>query len=114
MKGSPEEEMLDQFDLEHGIGSGSGVTLNEWLDLYKNQGLFLVSLTPNPNAKSENCKIGHHIVCANCLKGKDPKFIDTWDSGEMLVDSFMRLKKREPKDSPLHWKYDEKKHEFIV
>ena len=32
----------------------------------------------------------------------------------MLVDAYMRVIKKEPANSPLHWKYDKEKHEFIV
>jgi hypothetical protein len=40
------------------------------------------------------------------LKGKVPFFVDTWNCGEMLVDSYMRIKKTVPKESNEHWKYD--------
>jgi len=63
---------------------------------------------PNPNAKKLACKRdGGHIVCAKCFRGKDGFAIDSWDSSEMLVDSFMRIKKSIPKDDPRHWTWDE-------
>lgn len=86
----------------------SGITLAEFLDLYRGQGTFLVGLVSNPDAKSAACKRPNagHIVCAKCLRGKDGYAFDTWDSSELLVDSFMRVKKKIPKDDPRHWIFD--------
>ena len=92
----------------------SGLTLNDFCQLYSGQGLFLVSLHPNPKAENPDARDMHHIVFANLSKRGKPRFFDTWDSGEMFVDAYMRVKKREPKDSPLHWKYDYENHRFIV
>ena len=56
-----------------------------------------------------------HIVYVNLSKNaKKPGFIDIGDSGEMLVDAYMRVSKREPVSSPNHWKYDNEKHKFII
>lgn len=53
-------------------------------------------------------------MCVKCNPGYKHGFIDSWDSGEMLVDSYMRVKKFEPANSPKHWRYDREKHKFIV
>lgn len=84
----------------------TGITLAEFLELYRGQGTFLVGLVGNPHAKNENARKGGHIVCARCWKGKEPYAIDEWNSAEMLVDSFMRVKKTVPRDDPRHWVYD--------
>ena len=59
-------------------------------------------------------RTGGHIVCVLDRKNRKHGFIDTWDSGEMLVDAYMRLKKLEPTDSPKHWRYDYKNEKFIL
>lgn len=83
------------------------ITLAEFLEVYAGQGTFLVGLVPNPNAKNPACKRdGGHIVCAKCFKGKEGFAIDTFDSSEMLVDSFMRIAKTIPKNDPRHWVWD--------
>lgn len=86
----------------------AGITLAEFLDLYAGQGTFLVGLVSNPNASSAACRRegAGHIVCAKCFKGKQGFAIDSWNSSEMLVDSFMRIKKTIPKDDPRHWVWD--------
>ena len=78
----------------------------EFLELYQEQGTFLVGLVGNPDAKNPNARKGGHIVCAKCFKGKQPFAIDNWRSEEMIVDSFMRVKKTVPKDDPRHWVWD--------
>lgn len=107
---------MEAFDNDNMIGLASGITLNEFVDMFKNQGSFLVSLEPNPESDDEECKHGdNHIVCVKCIPGiRKQGFIDIWDSGDMLVNAYMRVAKTEPKDSPLHWKYDYEKHQFIV
>lgn len=72
-----------------------------------------MSLEGNPNAKNEACREGGHIVCVKCNPKYKQGFIDFWDSGEMLVDAYMRIKKTEPFNSPLHWKYDYENHQLI-
>lgn len=114
-KDSPENDMMNDFDIENGIdGVSSGMTLNEFVNDYQNQGSFIVSCEGNPNAKSPACRKGGHLVYVRCLPNYKQGFIDIWDSGEMLVDAYMRVIKREPMSSPLHWKYDKEKHEFII
>lgn len=106
---------VEAIDAELGLDNvPTGITLNEFIDSYKNNGTFLVSLVGNPDAKNPAARDGGHIVCVKCNKGKRQGFIDFWDSGEMLVDAFMRIKKTEPAGSPKHWKYDHEKHKFIV
>ena len=112
-KGTDAEQELIDFDNQHNIGPSAGITLNEFVDMFKNQGTFVVSLTGNPNAKNKSCREGGHVVCVKCNRGHKQGFIDFWDSGEMLVDAYMRIKKKEPADSPLHWKYDYENHRLI-
>ena len=105
---------MEQFEIANGINEPTGLTLNEFVDLYKDQGTFLVSLIRNPEVKNIPMGIKDgHIVCVKC-KGKNQGFIDTWNSGDLLVDEFMRVKKKEPTTSPLHWKYDYEQRKFIV
>lgn len=113
---SKENAELQKFDIEHGIDSASGITLNEFVDLFKDKGTFLVSLKLNPEVhkNAQSSRIAGHITCVKCIPGKKQGFIDTWDCGDMLVDAYMRVIKKEPADSPLHWKYDKEKHEFII
>lgn len=114
-KGSKEDDELQRFDLENGIGLASGNTLNDFCDQYAGYGTFLVSLSGNPKSKDLKARRDGHIVCARLSSQyRRQGFIDTWDSGEMLVDAYMRVVKTEPKDSPLHWKYDYAQHKFIV
>ena len=115
-KDSPENAMMDDFDLEYGIdGVSSGMTLNEFVTDYKNQGEFVVSCEGNPNAIDPVCRKGGHLVYVRCLsKYNRQGFVDTWDSGEMLVDAYMRVVKREPASSPYHYKYDKENKQFIV
>ena len=104
---------LTAFDIEHGIDSfSSGITLDEFMDMYYGQGIFLVALVGNPKAKNKNAREGGHIVCCKCLPNKEPYAIDTWNSSEMIVDCFMRIKKTLPKDHPDHWKYNKETKKF--
>ena len=119
----PEELMDDpefaraQFmDAAMGIEENStGITLVDFLELYRNQGKFLVGLVSNPKAKNPTARKegAGHIVCVKCLRGKEPFAIDTWDSSEMLVDSYMRVKRSIPRDDPRYQAYDFEKHCFI-
>lgn len=108
------DKQLDNFDASIGVGAISNTTLDEFIDEFKDQGIFLVSLEGNPKAKNPVARKGGHIVCVKCIPDKKQGFIDTWDSGEMLVDAYMRVKKMEPYDSPKHWRYDHEKKKFIV
>lgn len=109
-KDSIENDELQAFELNNGIDSVSGNTLNDFCDQYAGLGVFLVSLHGGKGHKDDD-----HIVCAKLNKNaKKQGFIDTWDSGDMMVDAFMEVIKTEPKDSPLHWKFDYDKKKFIV
>ena len=121
----PEELLNDpkfiktqKLDFEFGIDTDrSGITLNEFIDLFKNTGLYLVSLVGNPYAKNAliHDKNAGHIVFVNTQESsKMHGFFDIWDSGEMIVDAYMRIKKQEPLDSPLHYKYDPETRSFIA
>ena len=114
-KDSPENDELQRFELQNDIDSVSGNTLNDFCDQYAGQGTFLVSLEGNPKSANVVARKGGHIVCVKLNNNaKRQGFIDTWDSGDMRVDAYMRVVKTEPKDSPLHWKYDNEQHKFIV
>lgn len=114
-KDSIEASQMDFIDSTLDVNAVTGITLNEFIDMFRNRGTFLVSVTGNPKAKNPNARTGGHIVCANCSPiNKKQGFIDIWDSGEMLVDAYMRIKKVEPMNSPKHWRYDREKHRFIV
>ena len=104
------------FELQNGIDTSySGLTVEEFIQNFKDQGKFLVGCVTNPDAVNRTARTeGGHLVCVNCLKGKRQGFYDTWDSSEMFVDSYMRVRKTVPLDSPLHWKYDRDKKQFIV
>lgn len=101
---------LDMWDNDEDDQFSSGDTLEDFLLMY-NDGEYLIGLTGNKKAESDKCKKGGHIVYANTLN--EPYFIDTWDCSEMLVDCFMRINKKVPKDSNEHWKYDKEKKMFI-
>lgn len=107
---------VDMFDDEMDIDSfSSGITLDEFLSVYmRGQGNFLVGLVANKDAENRLCRQTEgHIVFGSTLKGKVPFFVDTWNCGEMLVDSYMRIKKTVPKESNEHWKYDSENRKFI-
>ena len=116
-KGSKEDKAMRKFDELQGIGAVSNTTLNEFCDEFAGQGKFLVGLVGNPNAKNPKLrnKDDGHIVYVNLSpNARRQGFIDTFDAGDMLVDSYMRLKKTEPKSSPRHFKYDMNKHQFML
>ena len=109
------DDML-AFEIQNGIDtSSSGLTVEDFIQDFKDQGGFLVGCITNPNANNPNARTeGGHLVYVNCIKGKRQGFFDTWDSSEMFVDSYMRVKTRVPTTSPLHWKYDYDKQRFII
>lgn len=116
-KGSDEDLEMKRFEAMNDIDAVSKTTLNDFCEEFAGQGKFLVSGVSNPNAKDpiiRNKNFGH-IVYVNLSKNaKHPGFVDIGDSGEMLVDAYMRVAKTEPKDSPKHWKYDYENHKFIL
>lgn len=104
-----------RIDMELGVAENeSGITLAEFLDLYAGQGVFLVNLVGNPAAKNVNLRrdADAHIVCAKCLPGRQGFAIDTFDSSEMIVDAYMRVKAPVPRSDPRHWVYDKERHCF--
>ena len=105
----PEFIEMMKMDTELGVSEQtSGITLAEFLDLYEGQGQFLVGLVGNPMAENKvvsNPEDGH-IVCARCIPGKAGYAIDTFDSSEMIVDSFMHIVKSVPRTDPRHYVYD--------
>lgn len=117
VKGTPLEKQVDDIDAKLGLDAVSNTTLDSFIDEYKNQGIFIVGLVGNPNAKDfkYTSRYGSgHFTCVKCLVGQKQGFIDTWDCGPMLVDCFMRVKKTIPQNDPRHWRYDLENHKFIV
>ena len=115
-EGSKVNDEITAIELANGIDSNiSGLTLNEFCELYLGLGTFLVSLSGDPASKDANAREGGHIVCAKlAANAKKKGFVQTWDSGNMKVDCYMEVAKKEPVDSPFHWKYDYEKKQFIV
>ncbi len=87
-------KMADDIDAELGLESRSGITLAEFMEVYSGQGVFLVGLTGNPTAAKRAARDGGHIVAVYLNPGKTHLFLDTWDSHEMYVDSYMRVAKQ--------------------
>ena len=85
------DDEMTKFDLANGIdSSSSGITVNEFVDMFQNEGRFLVGcLSPK---KKEG-----HIVYVNADK---KYFIDTFDCGNFIVDSWMQIEKVVPKEDP--------------
>lgn len=116
-KGSKEDEEMRRFDELHGIDAVSKTTLNDFCDEFAGQGKFLVGLVGNPEAKIpqyRNKNAGHIVYVNLSPNAKRQGFVDNFDSGELLVDAYMRLNKVEPKSSPKHYKYDMKNHKFVL
>lgn len=67
-KDSPENDELIAFDLNNDItGDSSGITLEDFVRDYRNQGAFLVGCVSNPNAKNKIARReGGHLVYVNC------------------------------------------------
>jgi len=104
-----------KMDAELGVSEQtSGLTLAEFIDLYDEQGWFLVGLVGNQEAenKAVSNRDDGHIVCVRCVPGKAGYAIDTFDSSEMIVDSYMHVVKGVPKSDPRHYVYDSEHHCF--
>lgn len=70
-KGTLYAKQLDDFDKQHGIGAVSKTTLDEFVNNFKNQGIFIVGLVTNPNAKNpKSRRLGGHFTCVKCIPGK--------------------------------------------
>lgn len=116
-KDSDEDLAIRKFEELNRIDAVSKTTLNDFCKEFAGQGKFLISLTGNPKSKipEYRSRDAGHIVYANLSpKAIKQGFVDTFDSGDFLVDAYMRLKKKEPVNSPYHYKYDKKTHSFIV
>ena len=116
-EGSDEDLEMRKFEELQGIDAVSKTTLNDFCDEFAGQGKFLVGLVGNPEAKvpEYRSRDAGHIVYANLSpNAKRQGFVDIFDSGEMLVDSYMRLNKVEPKISPRHYKFDVKTRKFVI
>lgn len=116
MKGSKEDKEIADWDKELNLNAVSGITLNDFIQMFKNQGEFLVSLQANPNAKREDLRkdAGHIVYVRLNPKYKKQGFVDVFDSGELLVDTYMKVKHREPYDSPYSLKIDTNTMKFIL
>lgn len=87
-----------------------GYTLEEFCDLFGGQGRFLVALTTEHKHRYLTGETAGHIVFCD-LRDRDGHFYDTWDSGWMRVQAYMRVDKIWPmssEDSLLHRKWLEK------
>ena len=120
MQGSIEDQQIKDIEAELGIDyDTSGDTLNDFCDLYAGQGRFLIGLVGNPNSKSKipaikDASMGHLVYANLRPNARKQGFIDVFDSGEMLVDCYMRVAHTEPIDSPLHYKFDTTTRKFII
>ena len=111
------DKSADEIDKSLGIDAVSNTTLNDFINEFENQGIFIVGLVGNPNAPKDfqyRSRSNGHFVCVKCIHGLKQGFIDIFDCGPMLVDSFMRVKRQEPANSPYHWKYDREQRKFII
>lgn len=120
LAGSKEDKELKAREREWGISATSnGMTLNDFCDMYRGDGLFVVGLNGNPDADSDLPEIKDkkhgHIVYANLSRHiRRPGFIDTINCGEMNVLCFMRVNRRVPPSDPLHYQFDPETRKFIV
>ena len=106
-KGRKEDNDIKAIELELGLDDNRyGITLSDFIDMYKDSGCYLVGLCTPDNKDGR-------IVFVNCNHGKNFA-VDTINSLGFIVDSFMRIKKTIPKDSPLHFKTDPVTKKFIV
>ena len=85
------DDELTKFDAANGIDStASGITVEKFIEIYKNEGRFLVGCF-SPKKKDG------HIVYVNTDK---QYLIDTFDCSNFIVDSWMQIEKVVPKDDP--------------
>ena len=93
-KNRPEEFKDFEFDPAFDVDPDLGLTLGEFCEAYADQGRFLVSLVPTARpgetVSAERRKNGH-IVYADLTPGRN-WFMDTWDSSDMTVKAYMRVK----------------------
>lgn len=86
------DDEMTKFDADNGIDSASsGITVNEFIDMHRGEGLFLVGcVTPDHDRDG-------HIVYVNT---NAPRFIDTFDCGDFVVDAWLHVKRRLTKGDP--------------
>ena len=89
----PEEFADMPFDPEFDLDEDLGIDLNDFCEIYRNQGMFLVALTNTDEVRQLTGEVVGHIVYCNLTPGSQ-YFIDTWDSSSLMVQAFMRIKKR--------------------
>lgn len=107
-KGSEDDIRIQSMESSLKVPGTLGITLREFIQLFKGQGQFLVGLITNDDKKDG------HIVFVNCAPGMGYA-VDTFSSSlNFLVDSYMRIKHRLPKDDPKHFKLDPVTKEFIA
>lgn len=107
-KGSDDDARIQDIEASLLVPGTFGITLRDFLEMYADQGQFLVGLVTNDQ------KQDGHIVFVNCAKGMNYA-VDTYTSSlDFLVDSFMRIKQRLPKDDPRHFRLDPVTKEFVV
>lgn len=86
------DDEMTKFDADNGIDSASsGITVNEFIDMHRGEGLFLVGcITPDHD------RDGHIVyVNTNALR-----FVDTFDCGDFIVDAWLHIKQRLTKGDP--------------
>lgn len=88
-----------KFDPQIDQDEDWGLTLEEFCDLYDGTGRYLVALNTTHIERLLTNADAKHIVYCDLRPGKK-SFIDTWDSGWMRVECFMRIKKIWPTSRP--------------
>lgn len=106
-KGTDDDIMVKSMEGSMKVPGTFGITLRDFIELYADQGLFLVGLVSD-----DDDQYGH-VVFVNNLPGMNYA-VDTFDSLNFLVDAFMRVKHRLPASDPRHYRLDPKTKEFIV
>lgn len=95
-----------RIDAALGIDSStSGITLEEFIMMFENEGRFLVGLV---SPKGDG-----HIAFVNCQRGRN-FVVDTFNCLDFTVDSWMQIQKVLPKEDPRRYVYDKEKHCFVV
>lgn len=82
-----------RFDPAFDMSPDLGLTLDEFCDVYAGTGRYLVALVHNvsPSEMSPERNRDGHIVYADLRPGKG-FFLDTWNSGIMVVQAYMRIR----------------------
>lgn len=106
----PEEFADVPFDPEFDLDEDFGYDLNDFCEMYRNQGMFLVALMNTDQVRQLTGEVEGHMVYCNLTPGNQ-YFVDTWDSSSLKVQAFLRIKKRWPWEDPdslLHGKWLER------